>query len=104
MIDFLDDDLEKIKTTSTEVQPSKVTNQRTLEQPYSMLQGKSQSFNYVPFEERQKANSLESRVAHYVKRRRLDSEVYDKIAEANSLAQSLNIYKPTGSSSHKQDE
>ena len=62
-------------------------NRRKLGQPYSSLQGKSHSANYVKFENRRTANSLESRVDHYVKRRRLDSEIYNKIAEANSLAQ-----------------
>lgn len=62
-------------------------NRRKLEQPYSSLQGKSHSANYVKFENRLTAKSLESRVDHYVKKRRLDSEIYDKIAEANSLAQ-----------------
>ena len=113
MIDFLDMDVEKLKKKAEEApvadeakssQSKSATNQRTLNQPYSLLQGKSQSFNYVKFEERQKANSLESRVAHYVKRRRLDSEIYDKIAEANNLAQSLNIYKPSSSTTQNEAE
>lgn len=68
------------------------TNQRTLKQPYKSLQGKSQSSNYVKFENRQKAHSLESRVDHYVQKRRLDSEIYEKINDANNLAHSLNLY------------
>lgn len=60
---------------------------RLLNQPYSSLQGKSQVATYLKFENRLTAKSLESRVDHYVKKRRLDSEVYDKIAEASSLAQ-----------------
>jgi tRNA pseudouridine38/39 synthase len=73
-------------------------NKRKLTQPYSSLQGKSHNTNYVKFEKRRTAKSLESRVDHYVKKRRLDSEIYEKIAEANDLAQTYFLNKNTESS------
>ena len=71
------------------------SNHRALDQPYHSLQGKSQSLDYVRFVDREKANSLETRVDHYVKRRRLDADVYGKLAENQQLAQSLNLYNNT---------
>lgn len=68
--------------------------QRGLEQPYASLQGKSQAHSYVRFQDRDRAGSLEQRVEHYVKKRRLDADVYEKINESNELAKSLNVYKP----------
>ena len=79
--------------TTKPVQTNVGTNHRSIKQAYSLLQGKSQSHDYMKFAERPKSLSLEHRVDHFVKRR-LDAEVYDKINEANNLAQSLNIYKP----------
>ena len=67
---------------------------RTLNEPYTSLQGNSQSRVHIKFQERRKVKTLESRVDHYVKKRRLDSDVYEKINEANNLAQAYNIYKP----------
>ena len=67
---------------------------RTLKEPYASLQGKSQSQVHIKFKDRRKVKTLESRVDHFVKKRRLDSEVYEKINEANNLAQTYNIYKP----------
>lgn len=68
-----------------------------IDQPYSSLQGKSQPSVYVRFEDRQRAGSLEERVDHYIKKRRLNPDVYEKINEANDLAKNLNIYKPNNS-------
>ena len=48
----------------------------------------------MKFIDRRKVKTLESRVDHFVKKRRLDSDVYEKINEANNLAQTYNIYKP----------
>jgi tRNA pseudouridine38/39 synthase len=97
IIDNLEENMKKNESNesdkkSNDANASMKTNQRTLKQPYKSLQGKSQSLNYVKFEKRQKAHSLESRVDHYVKKRRLDSEIYEKINDANNLAQSLNLY------------
>lgn len=68
-----------------------------LDQPYSSLQGKSQASVYVAFADRERAGSLQERVDHYVKKRRLNPDVYERINEANDLAKSLNIYKPNNS-------
>jgi hypothetical protein len=97
MIDNLEEKLKENDSSENDQNNKSVgipikTNQRTLKQPYKSLQGKSQSSNYVKFESRQKAHSLESRVDHYVKKRRLDSEIYEKINDANNLAQTLNLY------------
>jgi hypothetical protein len=59
------------------------------------LQGKNISLTYIKFEDRIKSKSLDEKVEHYVKRQRLDANVYGKINEANELAKSLNIYKPS---------
>ena len=67
---------------------------RTLDEPYTSLQGNSQSRVHIKFQDRRKVKTLESRVDHYVKKRRLDSDVYEKINEANNLAQTYQIYKP----------
>ena len=72
---------------------------RTLVQPYASLQGKSQTQVHIKFKDRKQVKSLESRVDHYVKKRRLDSEVYEKINEANTLAHTYNIYKPNRTAS-----
>ena len=96
MIDSLEENLEtndaKNEDITAENGVKLNSNQRTSKQPYKSLQGKSQSLNYVKFEMRQKAHSLESRVDHYIKKRRLDSEVYEKINDSNNLAKSLNLY------------
>jgi hypothetical protein len=99
---------EMINNLETRLQPCSATiieenekdknnNKRNLIQPYSSLQGKSYCTNYVKFEKRRTAKSLESRVDHYVKKRRLDSEIYEKIAEANDLAQTYFLNKNTES-------
>ncbi len=71
------------------------TNLRSIDQPYTSLQGKNISLTYIKFEDRIKSKSLDEKVEHYVKRQRLDANVYGKINEANELAKSLNIYKPS---------
>lgn len=86
MINHLESHLTDSINRSNQTEPETSNNRRKLDQPYTSLQGKSHSANYVKFADRCTANSLESRVDHYVKRRRLDSEIYSKIAEANSLA------------------
>ena len=95
MIDGLDTvlDDENVKRSEDDDKKQQFSNSRTMKQPYSILQGKHLSLTYVPLEERNKAKSLDDKVDHYVKRRRLDANVYGKINEANSIAQSLNIYK-----------
>lgn len=93
MIDSLED---KIKQQSAET--TSLGRSWRLDQPYSSLQGKSQPHAYVPFAERQRAGSLEERVDHYVKKRRLNPDVYEKINETDELAKKLNIYKPNNSS------
>ena len=101
MIDHLEIEVNNDNNTFLhEVKKNEILNdnQRTIEQPYRSLQGKSQALHYVKFSDRQKSHSLEDRVDHYVKKRRLDSDVYDKIAENESLAKSLNIYQTTNSS------
>lgn len=94
MVDSLHQVIEKKDQEPNNVENCLGTNHRTIKQPYSLLQGKSQSHDYIKFADRPKSLSLEHRVDHFVKKRRLDAEVYDKINEANNLAQSLNIYKP----------
>ena len=74
---------------------------RTLKEPYASLQGKSQSQVHIKFKDRRKVKTLESRVDHFVKKRRLDSDVYEKINEANNLAQTYNIYKPNKANEQK---
>lgn len=93
MIDSLEE-----KITAANEEGSKSTSNWRIDQPYSSLQGKSQPHAYVKFEDRQRADTLEQRVDHYVKKRRLNPDVYEKINEANDLAKSLNIYKPNNSS------
>ena len=86
MIDYLQ--VELIKTPQSESQKNEL-NKKGITQPYAVLQGKSQSIHHVKFIDRLKVKSLESRVDHYVKRRRLDSEIYDKLAEGKQLALTL---------------
>lgn len=93
MIDSLHTVLDN-KSCNEKINETLGTNFRNIRQPYSLLQGKSQSHDYIKFADRPKSLSLEHRVNHFVKKRRLDADVYDKINEANNLAQSLNIYKP----------
>ena len=87
--------IEKFKSEPV-INPEKLGNKciRTLKEPYASLQGKSQSLVHMKFIDRRKVKTLESRVDHFVKKRRLDSDVYEKINEANNLAQTYNIYKP----------
>jgi hypothetical protein len=91
--------IDNLETNLTKKEPednakSKLSNQQTLYQPYAPLQGKSLSFNYIKLADRKQANSLNARVDHYVKKRRLTADVYDKINENNKIAQMNNIYKP----------
>lgn len=93
MIDNVEAKLDK--KPMPEIKESTVlTNHQTLYQPYAPLQGKSLSVNYIKLADRRKAHSLDARVDHYVKKRRLTSDVYDKINENNKIAQIYNIYKP----------
>jgi len=91
MIESLHAKLEPIDYTKQEEQQA--SNHRTLKQPYKSLQGKSQSLNYVKFADRQTAKSLESRVEHYVNKRKLDSDIYEKINEAKAIGQTLKMSK-----------
>jgi tRNA pseudouridine38/39 synthase len=97
MIDTLETvlDYPNVKKSDKDAAKDLFSNARTVRQPYSSLQGRHLSLNYMKLEERKKAKSLDDKVEHYVKRQRLDANVYGKISEANSLAQSLNIYKPS---------
>jgi tRNA pseudouridine38/39 synthase len=101
MIDSLETVLEDPSVRQCEREAAKDLNHnmhnnaRTMRQPYASLQGKHLSLSYMKLEERKKAKSLDDKVDHFVKRQRLDANVYGKITDANSLAQSLNIYKPS---------
>ncbi len=102
MIESLDAKL--ITIDEKQEEKTQATNQRTLKQPYKSLQGKSQSLNYVKFADRQTAKSLESRVEHYVNKRKLDADVYEKINEAKEIGQTLKMTKLTQHSiSNKSD-
>lgn len=94
MINSLDDMIGEKEQAEEEVTSTASSNARTMDQPYALLQGKHLSLAYVKLQDRKKAKSLDDKVDHYVKRRRLDANVYGKINEANSIAQALNIYKP----------
>lgn len=96
MIESLDVKLDLIDTKQE--QKPQGSNHRTLKQPYKSLQGKSQMLNYVKFADRQTAKSLESRVEHYVNKRKLDSDIYEKINEAKAISQTLKMSKLTQNS------
>jgi 23S rRNA pseudoU1915 N3-methylase RlmH len=66
------------------------TNNRTLDQPYAKLQGKSVRLEYVELKSRKTSKSLENRIEHYVKRRRIDEEfVNQKIKELNERKEQM---------------
>jgi tRNA pseudouridine38/39 synthase len=106
MINNLQSDYnEKVDDESTS-SSSKNDNDCSLSliQPYSSLQGKSQSQTHFKFSERLTANSLQSRVQHYVKRRRLDEEVYDKITFADQYLNNKNVENDKEKKSDQQIE
>lgn len=85
MMDYLEQDLvsEESKETS-QSSAKRTTNHRTLDQPYTKLQGKSVRLEYVELKKRKTSKSLENRIDHYVKKRRIDEEfVNQKIKELN---------------------
>lgn len=91
MMDYLEEDLggEESKETS-EVSTKTKTNHRTLDQPYTKLQGKSVRLDYVELKKRNTSKSLENRIEHYVKRRRIDEEfVNQKIKELNERKEQM---------------
>jgi tRNA pseudouridine38/39 synthase len=88
MIDHVEIDNENMEKTTdaAEVQPVNETtvvndNIRNLDQPYVPLQGKTIALSYVKLEKRRTAKSLENRVDHYIKRKKIDKDfVEEKIA------------------------
>jgi hypothetical protein len=77
---------------------------RNLEQPYASLNSKSNMQSHVKLKDRKTMNSLENRVDHFIKKRRLDAQVYEKINESTQLAQTYKIYKPKDGQTDKEDE
>lgn len=71
ILDSLEDEFEIM---GGEGDQFKGSNARKINQPYIRLLGKSVMVDYIPLEKRKTAKSLENRVEHYVKRKKLDTE------------------------------
>lgn len=94
MTDYLTTQFEESKKTYVETGKNK-EKRKNLAQTYLHLQGYYQGYmtNYVKLTDRLKSSSLESRIDHYVKRRRLDDKIYDKLEDNKKLANKLDLYK-----------
>lgn len=94
MTDYLTFQFEESKKTYIETGRNK-EKRKNLAQTYLHLQGYYQGYmtNYVKLTDRLKSSSLESRVDHYVKRRRLDDKIYGKLDENKKIADKLDLYK-----------
>lgn len=94
MIDYLEGIYEETKQTFVDdgKNPDKRKN---LTQTYSVLMNQVQYATpgrYVNLLDRLGSASLEKRIDHYVKKRRLDVDVYNKVEENKKLAGRLNIH------------
>ena len=97
MMDVLEEQYELSKNAY--VHDVKSTYRRkNLDHTYLFLQGNSQGYtsNYVKLTDRLASSSLETRVDHYVKRRRLDAEIYTKVEKNKKIASKLDLYKNEG--------
>lgn len=94
MIDHLEAKFEESKRTYTDDAKS-IENRKDLNQTYLYLQGQSQGYTkkYTKLTERVASSSLEDRVNHFVKKRRLDSTVYDRVEHNKALADKFKLYK-----------
>lgn len=94
MMDYLEMKFEETKKTFIDdgKHPDKRKN---LDQTYLYLQGKSLGYTsrYTKLTERVSSASLEQRVDHYVRKRRLDSAIYDKVDQNTKLAKKIDLYK-----------
>lgn len=94
MIDYLEGIYEETRRTFVDdgKNPDKRKN---LTQTYSVLMNQVQYATpgrYVKLLDRLGSASLEKRIDHYVKKRRLDADVYSKVEENKKLAGRLNIH------------
>lgn len=94
MIDYLEGIYEETKKTF-EDDGKNPDKRKNLTQTYSVLMNQVQYATpgrYVKLLDRLGSASLEKRIDHYVKKRRLDADVYNKLEENKKLAGRLNIH------------
>lgn len=93
MMDVLEGEYEETKKTYVHNEKS-TYRRKDIEQSYLYLQGNSQGYttNYVKLTDRLASASLEVRVEHYVKKRRLDADIYTKMEKNKKIADKLDLY------------
>jgi hypothetical protein len=94
MMDVLEEKYAESKQTYVHDQKSGY-KRKNLEQVYLYLQGNSVSHtqNYVKLADRLASASLDSRVEHYVKKRRLNADIYAKLEANKKIAEKLDLYR-----------
>jgi len=94
MMDVLEHEYELTKQTYVHDKNSGY-KRKNLDQVYLYLQGNSISHtqNYVKLADRLASASLDSRVEHYVKKRRLNADIYQKLEANKNIAERLNLYR-----------
>lgn len=110
MMDYLEIEYTKSKSTYVPEDKPSGYKRKNLDQTYIYLQGHTQGQhggNYVKLADRMASSSLEDRVDHYVKRRRLNPDIYDRVEANKKIVAQLDLYAKEadyGRSSKSEDD